>query len=359
MADLLVCTSSTRTVVFPRKASTGSARSLAQLLRVLDTSHEALIRKEPITKRELFYRDVELFGSQRVVDTLLDDLVATFGIERCDLNIRASSKGLVYGEGVLINLCCGDCISTNYSTGTLIPTGEDVEAYQIIGDPHWVLIVEKEAIFNTFCSLRLANHPAMPGQGLIITGKGYPDVATRSFVKFLADTLPLSVPLLALVDGDPYGLDILSVYKFGSQSLRHENDKLVAGRVTGIGIWTADLTPLGIQLDDMLPITNTDERKRSLTMSSVLVSHRRELMRILYTRRKAEIEILLSMTQVQDERTFSTWTPGILPGIESLAQLITTPSRPTSFPVVLVEQDFSGHSGYVASNKSPKSLIRC
>jgi meiotic recombination protein SPO11 len=43
------------------------------------------------------------------------------------------------------------------------------------------------------------------------------------------------------VDGDAYGLDILSVYKFGSRSLRHENDKLAANRLEWLGIWASEI----------------------------------------------------------------------------------------------------------------------
>jgi hypothetical protein len=39
------------------------------------------------------------------------------------------------------------------------------------------------------------------------------------------------VPVVALVDGDAHGLDIVSVYKFGSMALRHEANKLAAPRV--------------------------------------------------------------------------------------------------------------------------------
>jgi meiotic recombination protein SPO11 len=47
----------------------------------------------------------------------------------------------------------------------------------------------------------------------LITAKGQPDVATRLFVKKLSD---LDIPILALVDADPYGLEIMSVYTTGS-----------------------------------------------------------------------------------------------------------------------------------------------
>ena len=51
----------------------------------------------------------------------------------------------------------------------------------------------------------------------------------------------LSVPILALVDGDAYGIDILSVYKHGSTRMRHENDHLAADRLQWIGLWASEL----------------------------------------------------------------------------------------------------------------------
>lgn len=50
-----------------------------------------------------------------------------------------------------------------------------------------------------------------------------------------------SIPILGLVDGDPYGLDILAVYKYGSQSMHHEKEKLAARRIEWLGLWTSEL----------------------------------------------------------------------------------------------------------------------
>ena len=43
---------------------------------------------------------------------------------------------------------------------------------------------------------------------IILTAKGQPDVATRLFLRKLR--MALKLPVLALVDSDPYGLKILS-----------------------------------------------------------------------------------------------------------------------------------------------------
>lgn len=50
-----------------------------------------------------------------------------------------------------------------------------------------------------------------------------------------------SIPILALVDGDAYGIDILSVYKYGSMRMKHENEHLAAARVQWLGLWGREL----------------------------------------------------------------------------------------------------------------------
>ncbi|KAH8083802.1 Spo11/DNA topoisomerase VI subunit A [Cristinia sonorae] len=132
------------------------------------------------------------------------------------------------------------------------------------------------------------------GQGIIITGKGYPDVATRQLVCTLADNLPASVSIMALVDADPYGIDILSVYKYGSAAMSHEHSTLAAPRIEWIGVFSSELSSLCIDKDDMVPITKHDEKKAvsMLRKRNLPKTWSREIQHMLYTRRKAEIEII-------------------------------------------------------------------
>jgi meiotic recombination protein SPO11 len=126
----------------------------------------------------------------------------------------------------------------------------------------------------------------------VTQGKGYPDLATRQMVKMLSDNLPSTcvvfpfsssatifsrVPFITLVDGDPYGLDIAAVYKFGSVTLRHESHRLAVPRIECIGVWASELasqalhlyefndlltlTRLGIDKCELLPISWADEKK--------------------------------------------------------------------------------------------------
>ncbi|KAJ7141475.1 Spo11/DNA topoisomerase VI subunit A [Mycena epipterygia] len=278
---------------YPAKRTTGSARPFAQLFKVLDLMHEAVVDGVPATKRDIYYRDVPLFKTQKVVDNLVDDLAATFELERADLNIRATSKGLVCGSGLMMHLVSGEKVHVNNTEGALIPVGEDIESFTVGEDVEWVLIVEKDAVFQTLCRVRLADHPGLSGRGIIITGKGYPDVATRQLVATLSACLPRRIPILGLVDGDPYGLDILSVYKYGSHAMAHESEKLAAGRIKYLGVLASELASYGVDRDALLPITKHDEKKAlSMLDRPIPAKWRKELSHMLHLRRKAEIEIL-------------------------------------------------------------------
>ncbi|KIK67493.1 hypothetical protein GYMLUDRAFT_69672 [Collybiopsis luxurians FD-317 M1] len=265
-------------MTYPKKMASGSAKPLAQLFQVMNLVHEASVEQVPATKRDLYYRDVTLFQTQKTVDTLVDDIAASVELERSDLNVRATSKGTFCGAVLSIQLSSGEIIHGNDSEASLIPVGEDIETFNVDADLAWVLIVEKD-------------------------GKGYPDMATRHLVKTLAEYLPQGIPVIALVDDDSYGLDILSVYKYGSSRLRHENEKLAAGRIEWLGIYSSELNGLGIDKEVLIPISRHDEKK-ALSMlrrprDVMPAEWRKELMHMLHNRRKAEIEILSSSKYLQ------------------------------------------------------------
>lgn len=72
----------------------------------------------------------------------------------------------------------------------MIPSGDDIEEMVVDEDIGWILVVEKEAIFQTLCQVGFANDNALQKPGIIFTGKGYPDIATRQLVHKLSSALP-------------------------------------------------------------------------------------------------------------------------------------------------------------------------
>jgi meiotic recombination protein SPO11 len=125
----------------------------------------------------------------------------------------ASEKGVVVGrltfreDGDHI-----DCRRMGVGGKAIPPNIDKVDA--IASDATFILLVEKDAAFMRLAEDRFYNtYPC-----IIVTAKGQPDVATRLFLKKLKQEL--RIPVLALVDSDPYGLKILSVYMKGAWSGR-------------------------------------------------------------------------------------------------------------------------------------------
>ncbi|PCH43728.1 hypothetical protein WOLCODRAFT_90460 [Wolfiporia cocos MD-104 SS10] len=103
----------TREIKFPQRSRGPSIKPIAQLFKVVNLMHEALVNNVPTTKRDMYYKDVELFKSQSVVDRLVDDVAASLNLGRADLGVRASSKGLIAGSGLIIHLEEGGTIDIN------------------------------------------------------------------------------------------------------------------------------------------------------------------------------------------------------------------------------------------------------
>ncbi|KAG8684856.1 endodeoxyribonuclease [Ceratobasidium sp. 394] len=229
-----------RRLLWPRKGYS-TMKTMAQAHKVAEMSHQALRDNVPITKRDIFYGDIPLFGKQSVVDILVDDLAATWGLRRADLNIRAALKGVFFSSCLRLYLSHGEIVCGLDHEGTLVPVGEDIVRIEVNEKCRWILVIEKEAVFQTLVQLSFATKHEDIGSGIVITGKGYPDLATRQLVAALSAQAPGHVPLVALVDGDPHGLEILMTYLLGSKSMAHENDQLVAPRLEWIGVTMEDI----------------------------------------------------------------------------------------------------------------------
>lgn len=184
------------------------SRKSAITLRVMQLLHAVLTKRIHITKRDLFYTDVKLFVNQMDSDGVLDDVATMVGCTRSNLHVVASDKGLVVGrvqfeeDGDFI-----DCTKMGVGGKAIPPYIDKIE--NITSDAEFILLVEKEAAYMRLAEDRFYNrYPC-----IIITAKGQPDVATRMFLS--RATAELKIPVLGLVDSDPYGLKILSVYMSG------------------------------------------------------------------------------------------------------------------------------------------------
>lgn len=72
---------------------------------------------------------------------------------------------------------------------------------------NFVLVIEKDAVFQKL----LEENCSRALKCILVTGKGYPDVATRMLVKMLSEKMNL--PVYIVVDADPFGVDIMLIYR--------------------------------------------------------------------------------------------------------------------------------------------------
>lgn len=218
----------------------------------------------------------------------------------------AASKGLVHGcmqlqndQGQTVDCQTGstvrgpDCVFIAKLElkgfvslqGHLVPPNETIASMTVNPEIRFVLVVEKEvclsppctssiyraehvetlkAVLQSLCSSGFTSDSVL-GKSILITGKGYPDVATRELVKALCEKLPArymfrenseraviewslnlsfvnrSVPMLCFVDADPHGLHIFLNYRNGSKAMSFDNTNLTASRLQWLGLSAEDM----------------------------------------------------------------------------------------------------------------------
>lgn len=313
-------------------ASTATCRKSVITARILGLVHELCRKRIHVTKRDLFYTDVKLFEDQTHSDAVLDDVACMLGCTRSSLHVVASEKGVVVGR--LQFREDGDAIDCSRMGvgGKAIPPNVD-RVTEIRSDAIFILLVEKDAAFMRLAEDRFyAQYPC-----IIITAKGQPDVASRLFLRKLRDEL--KIPVLALVDSDPYGLKILSVregemiffpfifcppyyfsssrpekkrnlkikkiktfllqvYMKGSMNMSYDSSNLTTPDIKWLGVRPSDLDRFNIPQQCRLPMTDDDVKTGKRLMEEDFIKANpewvKELEIMTSTKVKAEIQALSS-----------------------------------------------------------------
>ncbi|KAL7535636.1 hypothetical protein ACHAXR_006627 [Thalassiosira sp. AJA248-18] len=267
------------------------SRKTAITTRVLQLLHAVLLKRIHITKRDLFYTDVKLFVDQTESDGVLDDVATMIGCTRSNLHVVASDKGLVVGrisffeDGDFI-----DCTKMGVGGKAIPPYIDKIENIQ--SDAAFILLVEKEAAYMRMAEDRFyQKYPC-----IVITAKGQPDVASRMFLSRI--TSELQIPVLALVDSDPYGLKILSVYMSGSKNMSYDSASLTTPDIKWLGLRPSDLNKYDLPDQCRLKMTENDIKtgKELLQEAFIMKNPKwmKELQIMVKTKEKAEIQALSS-----------------------------------------------------------------
>ncbi|XP_006614168.2 meiotic recombination protein W68 [Apis dorsata] len=236
-------------------ASKRGKDKFALMMTVMATAHRLLITNTTLTRRSLYYdlkneRTSNLVPEQRCLDQAVHHVANLLNCAPWELNLLPTSKGLVAGE-LTLTLADNRIIDCTVAGGALIPHLAS-NVISVRSKAKLVLIVEKDAVFQKL----LEDDCTSSLNCILVTGKGYPDVATRMLVKLLSEKLEL--PVYIIVDADPFGIDIMCVYRFGSAALSRERESLACSNVRWLGIHPSELLALGV---NTAPLTEFDLSK--------------------------------------------------------------------------------------------------
>lgn len=227
-----------------RTLTVATVKTFAQTLKMMALSKQLIDTDDMATKREAYYISKNWgkagFAEQPESDTIMDDVEATFGVNREQLKFIPEEKGGdIAGRLVVIdkdskgNKLRIDC--TKFGSGAYsIPI--DVEALKFESDAKFILAIETAGMFQ-----RLVKYDYWDKQNCILVSMGgVPTRACRRFIRRLADEL--NIPVYAFVDGDPYGyFNIYRTLKVGSGNAAHLNRYFCVPQVSFLGVTPQDV----------------------------------------------------------------------------------------------------------------------
>ena len=269
--------------------SLASVADITRLMKVLEKVNELLLKDLHATKREIFYSAVQLFGDQKNSDKCIEDVATMLYTTRNSTHIVASAKGSCIGRlRIRDRNDIIDLEGLGSGGWSISPMLDNIEILE--SDAEFILVLEKDAAMIRLSEARFwRKYPC-----IILTAKGAADIATRMFLRRISKELKL--PVFTLVDSDPYGHYIHSVYLRGSKRLSYESPFLATPNIKLLGVLTRDLEKYKIPNDCRIPMNQTDIKRTKELLNEDFVKKNKawetDLKLALKMKIKAEIQAL-------------------------------------------------------------------
>jgi len=233
------------------------------------------------------------FETQDESDPILEDLEVTLGALREELHIFADNRGSLVGNVTVVDkgdeIDCRRMGSGGYAVPSIVEP--DIIDFKKC-EADFVLHVEKGTVWNRFNEDRFWEE-----HNCILThGGGQPPRGVRRLLQRFNQELKL--PIICLLDCDPWGHYIYSVIKQGSISLAFESSRLAIPEAKFLGIRAKDYDEC--DLDDRVKIDlNDNDKKRAREIAAYpwFAGHRgwqKEIDRMLDNGFKMEVESLIT-----------------------------------------------------------------
>lgn len=239
----------------------GMAKKFMQTLLHAKGIGDLIERDKTSSLRGMFYQGLhtiqgtkeKTFADQEESDGILEDLEVTLGALREELHIFAKKRGTMVGNITVID--SGDTIDCRRmgSGGYAIPSicEPDIIQFQKV-DADFVLHVEKDTVWQRFNEDRFwETHNC-----ILTEGSGQPPRGVRRLLHRLNKEHGL--PIICLLDCDPWGHYIYSVIKQGSISLAFESERLAIPDAKFLGIRAKDYEQCDLSDDVQITLNDRD-----------------------------------------------------------------------------------------------------
>ena len=185
---------------------------ISKIIRILAFCYELLKTGKHATQRDVFYCLINDFVNQQELNLSILDCVGILRCGRVDLGIVTTGRGFIAGNLSWNGIDCTNVGTQGIGIGGFLPTDLHLQLHTNI-----ILVIEKDCVFQQLCEVSIWNiFPCV-----VITGCGFPDCSTRVVLSKLVK-LSRTVEVFGLVDYNPFGLQILQTYQFGSHSMGME-----------------------------------------------------------------------------------------------------------------------------------------
>ena len=284
----------------------GQARKFMQTLLHGQGITELIDAGKTLSLRGMYYKGLhtiqgtgprgkgeKTFDDQTESDGILEDLEVTLGSLREELHVFAKKRGTMVGNITVID--SGDEIDCRRmgSGGYAIPSicEPDVIKFEKV-DADFVLHVEKDTVWQRFNEDKFwARHNC-----ILTEGSGQPPRGVRRMLHRLNKEHGL--PIICLLDCDPWGHYIYSVIKQGSISLAFESERLAIPDAKYLGIRSKDFEVCELSEDVQIELNDRDiTRAKQISAYPWFKDHRpwqKEIEKMLKNGFKMEVESLIT-----------------------------------------------------------------
>ncbi len=242
----------------------GQARKFMQTLLHGQGISRLIEQDKTLSLRGMYYSGLhtiqgtkeKTFDDQTESDQILEDLEVTLGSLREELHIFAKKRGTMVGNITVVD--SGDEIDCRRmgTGGYAIPSicEPDVIQFKDV-QADFVLHVEKDTVWQRFNEDKFwKTHNC-----ILTEGSGQPPRGVRRLLHRLNKELGL--PIICLLDCDPWGHYIYSVIKQGSISLAFESERLAIPDAKFLGIRSKDYVACELSDDVQIELNDRDKQR--------------------------------------------------------------------------------------------------